>query len=150
MFAHSLFYLTHRTKSGATSPGQSGPGGYGNEVVRYNLQISKASASPSDIFMSYLEYSLGRGFNSSTEIQALSPTTSLDWATMYLLSFIFLPISLSLSLSLDIYIYIYMNCDSKDNDACHSSVSRQCLYQRIGKKLTAENRYWIWVYAVLT
>ena len=41
LFAYSLFYLTHRMQSGATTLGQSGPGSNGNEGVLHispNLQ----------------------------------------------------------------------------------------------------------------
>ena len=48
----------NRTQSTATTPGQSGPGGNGNEGVRHIPQISKAGASLSDCLMSYPGHSL--------------------------------------------------------------------------------------------
>ena len=56
LFAHSLnvkLWPIDSTLSGATTPGQSGPEGEGNEGVLHIPQISKAGASPSDCLMSY-------------------------------------------------------------------------------------------------
>ena len=47
-----------RTLSGATTPGWSGPGNNGNEVVLLIPQIFKAGVTPTDSLMSYLEHSL--------------------------------------------------------------------------------------------
>ena len=59
LLVHWLFYLTHR--SGATTPGQSGPGNNGNGGILHNPQSSKAEASLSDGFMSYTGHSLEKG-----------------------------------------------------------------------------------------
>ena len=59
MFAHSLNVKTSiwpidRTLSGATTPGQSGPGSNGNEEVLRILQSSRIiGASPLDSLVSY-------------------------------------------------------------------------------------------------
>ena len=46
--------------SGATNPGQSEPGSYGNERVLYILQsASITEISPSDCLVSYTEHLLG-------------------------------------------------------------------------------------------
>ena len=42
-----------KTLSGATTPGQSGPGSNGIKRVLHIPQISKARASPSDVLLSY-------------------------------------------------------------------------------------------------
>ena len=48
--------------SGATTPGQSGPGSDGNEVVlRIPQRSSIAGTSPSDCLVSYPGHSLGGG-----------------------------------------------------------------------------------------
>ena len=52
LFKHSLnvklFYLIHRTLSGANTSDQSGPWSDGNEGVLHISQSSRAGASPSD------------------------------------------------------------------------------------------------------
>ena len=47
---HTVYFIwpIDMTQSGATTPGQSGPGCNGNEGVLCIPQISKAKASPSD------------------------------------------------------------------------------------------------------
>ena len=57
------FYLTHsRTLSGATTPGQTGPGSNGNEEVLCIPQRSSITeASPSDCLVSYPGHSSGGG-----------------------------------------------------------------------------------------
>ena len=51
-----------RSLSGATTPGQSGPGSDGNKRVLGITQSSSITrASPLDCFMSYLGHSLERG-----------------------------------------------------------------------------------------
>ena len=57
----SLVLPIDRFLSGATTPGQSGPGSNGNKGVLHIPQMSKAGASPSDCLMSYLGYLLGGG-----------------------------------------------------------------------------------------
>ena len=52
--------------SGATTPGQSGPGRYGNEEVLHILQsFSTVGSSPSDILMSYPGHSLAEFYPSA-------------------------------------------------------------------------------------
>ena len=51
-----------RALSGATTPGQSGPGSDGNEgVLRIPQSSNTAGTSPSDCLVSYPGYSLGGG-----------------------------------------------------------------------------------------
>ena len=51
-----------RTQSGATTPGQSGPGSDGNEEVLHVPQRSSITGtSSSDCLMSYTGHSLARG-----------------------------------------------------------------------------------------
>ena len=55
-----LFKPIYRTLSGATTPGQSGPGSNGNEgVLRIPQSSSIAGTSPSDCLVSYPGHSLG-------------------------------------------------------------------------------------------
>ena len=49
-----------KTLSGATTPGESGPGNDGNEgVLRIHQSSSITETSPSDCLVSYLGHSLG-------------------------------------------------------------------------------------------
>ena len=48
-----VLFDPYRTLSGATTPGQSGPGRNGNEGIVHIPQISQAGALPSDGLMSY-------------------------------------------------------------------------------------------------
>ena len=67
--------------SGATTPGQSGPGSNGNEwVLRIPQSSSIAGTSPSDCLMSYPGHSLGRGSYPSAEKQSVYSTAPADWA----------------------------------------------------------------------
>ena len=67
--------------SGATTPGQSGPGSDGNKgVIRIPQSSSTAGTSPSDCLVSYPEYSLGGGSYSSAEVQSVYSTAPVDWA----------------------------------------------------------------------
>ena len=68
-----------RILSGDTTPSRSGPGSYGNEVVLYILQISKAGTSPSDGLMSYPGYLLV-GFYPSADLQSVYSTAPANWA----------------------------------------------------------------------
>ena len=52
-----------RTLSGATTPGQSGPGSNGNKGVLHITQISKARASLSDSLLSYPGHVLHQVFS---------------------------------------------------------------------------------------
>ena len=67
--------------SGATTPGQSGPGSNGNEgVLRIPQSSSTAGTSPSDCLVSYLGHSLGEGSYPSVEKQLVYSTAPADWA----------------------------------------------------------------------
>ena len=71
--------------SGATTPGQSGPGSNGNEgVLRIPQSSSTAGTSPSDCLVSYAGHSLGGGSYPSAEVQSVYSTAPADWATMHL------------------------------------------------------------------
>ena len=60
--SNSSIWLIDRTLSGATIPGQSGPGSNGNGGVLRILQSSNiTAASPSDCLMSYPGHSLEGG-----------------------------------------------------------------------------------------
>ena len=94
--------------SGATTPGQSGPGSDGNEGVLHIPQ-STAGTSPSDCLVSYLGHSCGVGSYPSAEKQSVYSTAPADLATfkkeiklIYLFrcfvpvsSFLFLPSGMS-------------------------------------------------------
>ena len=59
------------TLSGATTPGQSGPGSNGNkEVLHIPQNSSIRGVSPSDYLMSYPGHSLGESY-SSAEMQSV-------------------------------------------------------------------------------
>ena len=63
----STFILSiDRTLSGATTPGQSGPGSDGNDgVLRIPQSSSITRASSSDYLVSYLGHSLGESYPSA-------------------------------------------------------------------------------------
>ena len=86
-----------RALSGATTPGQSGPGSDGNEgVLRIPQSSSTAGTSPSDCLVSYPGHSLG-GYYPSAEKQSVYSTDPADWAMVDIrLVYIY------------IYIYIYI------------------------------------------
>ena len=68
--------------SGATTPGQSGPGSNGNEGVLRILQSSSiAGTSPSDCLVSYQDTRWGGGGSyPSAEKQSVYSTAPADWA----------------------------------------------------------------------
>ena len=69
------------TLSGATTPGQSGPGSNGNKGVLHIPQSSSSTgASPSDCLVSYPGHSLGESYP-SVEMQSVYSTAPADWAT---------------------------------------------------------------------
>ena len=72
-----------RALSGATTPGQSGPGSDGNErVLRIPQSSSTAGTSPSDCLVSYPGHSLwGGGSYPSAEVQSVYSTVPADWAS---------------------------------------------------------------------
>ena len=63
-----------RTLSGATTPGQSGPGSDDNEGVLYISQISEAGVFPSDSLMSHPGHSLRWG--------GLTPLQRCSWCIL--------------------------------------------------------------------
>ena len=67
--------------SGATTPGQSGPGSDGNEgLLRIPQSSSTAGTSSSDCLVSYLGHSFGGGSYPSAEVQPVYSTAPADWA----------------------------------------------------------------------
>ena len=73
-----FFVPIDRTLSGATTPGQSGPGNYGNKGLHRILQGSSITgASPSDCLVSYPGHSLAK-FDPSEEMQSVYSTTLSD------------------------------------------------------------------------
>ena len=67
--------------SGATTPGQSGPGSDGNErVLRIPQSSSIAGTSTSDCLVSYPGHSLEGGSYPSAEKQSVYSTAPVDWA----------------------------------------------------------------------
>ena len=73
-----------RNLSGATTPGQSGPGSDGNEGVLHILQSSSIiEASPSDCLVSYPGHSFG-GSSPSAKFQLLYSLASCNWAILVL------------------------------------------------------------------
>ena len=67
--------------SGATTPGQSGPGSNGNKgVLRIPQSSSITGTSPSDCLVSYPGHSLGGGSYPSAEIQSAYSTAPADRA----------------------------------------------------------------------
>ena len=81
LFAVCSIWPLDRTLSGATTPGQSGPGSNANEVVHHiPLSSSITGASPSDGLMSYPGHLLGGGSYLSAEMQSVYSTNQADWA----------------------------------------------------------------------
>ena len=69
--------------SGATTPGQSGPGSDGNEGVLHIPQSSSiAGTSPSDGLVPYPGHSLGGSYHSA-EKQSVYSTAPADWAILH-------------------------------------------------------------------
>ena len=84
LLAHSsnvqTFYFTHRTLSDPTSPGHSGPGNSGNEVISHILQSSWAGDSLSDGFMLNPGHSImGRGLTPLQECSRYILLIQLTW-----------------------------------------------------------------------
>ena len=71
-----------RAQSGATIPGQSGPGSNGNEEVLHIPQsLIITGTSLSNCLMSYPGHSLERGVSyPSAEVQLMHSTAPADWA----------------------------------------------------------------------
>ena len=69
--------------SGATIPGQCGPGSNGNEEVLHIPQIfSITGTSPTDCLVSYPRTLVGGGSYPSAEKQSVYSTAPADWATI--------------------------------------------------------------------
>ena len=69
-----------RALSGATTPGQSGPGSDGNERILHIPQSSCITGtSPSDCLVSYPGHSLGESYP-SVEVQSMYSTAPANWA----------------------------------------------------------------------
>ena len=80
MYAVSYIYTIDRTLSGATTPGQSGPGSDGNEgVLRIPQSSNITGTSPSDYLVSLTGHSLGRFLYPSVEKQSVYSTAPADW-----------------------------------------------------------------------
>ena len=69
------------TLSGATTPGQIGPGNDSNkEVLCIPKSYSITGTSPSDCLVSYLGHSLEESY-SSAEVQSVYSTPLADWTS---------------------------------------------------------------------
>ena len=80
-FSISMLLTIDRALSGATTPGQSGPGSDGNEgVLRIPQSSSTAGTSPSNCLVSYPGHSLGGRSYPSAEVQSVYSTAPADWA----------------------------------------------------------------------
>ena len=79
----SSIWPIDRTLSGATNPGQSGSGSYGNEgVLRIPKISSITGASPSDSLVSYPGHSLGESYLSA-EMQSVYSTAPAGCAIKF-------------------------------------------------------------------
>ena len=74
-----VLFNTDRALSGATTPGQSGPGSDSNEGVLRIPQSSSTAGTSSDFLVPYQGHSLG-GSYSSAEVQSVYSTALADWA----------------------------------------------------------------------
>ena len=76
----SSIWPIDRVLSGATIPGQSGPGSNGNEgVLRIPQSSSITGTSPSDCLVSYQDTHWGESYPSAA-VQSVYFTSSADWA----------------------------------------------------------------------
>ena len=69
----------YKNLSGATTPGQSGPGSNASEGILHINQFYKVGALPSDGLMSYQD-TLWRGSYCSAEMQSVYSTVQANWA----------------------------------------------------------------------
>ena len=77
----SSIWPIDRTLSGATTPGQSGPGSNGNEgALRIPQSSSITGTSTSDCLVSYPRHSLGQRSYPSAEMQLVYSTAPANWA----------------------------------------------------------------------
>ena len=73
-----------KTLSGATTPGQSGPGSDDNEKVLCSLQSSSITGtSPSDCLVSYQDTRL-ESLTPSAEMLSVYSTAPANWATTFM------------------------------------------------------------------
>ena len=78
----SSIWLIDRTLSGATTPGQNGPGSNDNEGVLCIPQNSSTTgASPSECLVSYTGHSLSESY-SSAEMQSVYSLAPAGWAQL--------------------------------------------------------------------
>ena len=78
--SNSSIWPIDRTQSGATTPGQIGPGSNGYEGVPHNPQSRNITgASLSDCLVSYPRHSFV-GSYSLAEMQSVYSTAPADWA----------------------------------------------------------------------
>ena len=79
----SSIWPIDKTLSGATTPGQSGPGSDAKEgLLRISQSSSITGTSPSDCLMSYHGHSLGESYLSAEKLSVYS-TAPADWATRH-------------------------------------------------------------------
>ncbi len=82
-----LFNLLIGTLSGATTPGQSGPGSDGNkEVLLIPQSFSITGISPSDCSVLYPGHSLRGGAYPSADVQSVYSTAPANWAIILFIS----------------------------------------------------------------
>ena len=80
----SSIWSIDRIRSGATTPGKSGPDNGGNEEVLCILQSSSITGpSPSDCLMSYPGHSVRVSYP-STEKELVYSTALTDWAKKFI------------------------------------------------------------------
>ena len=78
--SNSSIWAIDKTLSGATTPGQSGPGSNGNEGVLHIPQSSNITeVSASDCLVSYTGHSLGESYPSA-KMQFVYSTAPASWA----------------------------------------------------------------------
>ena len=70
-----MIELFEWTLTGTSTPGQSGPGGNGNEEVLHIPKSSRTGTSPSDGLVSYPGHSLGESYTSANAKLADSTDT---------------------------------------------------------------------------
>ena len=86
--SNSSIWPIDRTLSGATTPGQSGPGSNGNEeVLRIPQSFSITGATPSDFLVSYTGHPLEESYPLA-EMQSVYSPVSADWTTRKLVKFL--------------------------------------------------------------
>ena len=82
--ANTPIWPIDRILSGATTPGNSGPGSNGNErVLRIPQSSSITGASQSDCLMSYPGHTLGE-FYPYAEMQSVYSVAPAEWAIIAL------------------------------------------------------------------